>query len=43
MWHVLKQQFIIIIMLGCRGGDGCCGRDHDYFCTLQNCAVCKIG
>jgi len=46
MWHGLKQGciiiIIIIIMLGCHGGDGGCGRDHDSFCTSQNCALCKI-
>jgi hypothetical protein len=36
MWHGLKEEciIIIIIILGGRSGDGGCGSDHDYFCTL---------
>jgi hypothetical protein len=28
--------------LGGRIGDGGCVSDHDYFCTLRNCGLCKI-
>ena len=53
MWHGLKEEYVIIIIFiiiiiiiiigGGRSGDGGCGSDHDYFFTLQNCALCKIG
>jgi hypothetical protein len=48
MWHGLREEYIIIIIiiiiiLDGRSGDGGCGSDHDYFCTLQNCVLCKIG
>ena len=51
MWYGLKEGCIIIIiiitiiiiMLGGHSGDGGCCIDHDCFCTLRNCGLCKIG